>query len=1132
MKGLDVSLKQQSWPVWLALAVLALVLAGCGSSPPPGNDSGDDDSNAGQLRITEAASTGATSVRVRFSRAMSELAAEPERYAIVDIASGGTLVVETASLSGDGREVTLSTDWQADTRYRLSAEGLEDASGNALEGAAASAEFQGTYVDPVDNPELTDSNGDGLADEIQTRGWYIEVDTNGDGERERYRVTSDPLRRYTAFAPCKPYTTLAEIQACEEAPDHQEALSRTLSDLEKFKFKLDPNTHDTDGDGLTDYDEINLYLSDPRSVDSAGDARRPSGRIDSNYFDGAKVARGLSPILKDTTGDGYEDAELEARGRNPRVAYVPKARLDLATDIVLELNYQTTSTDSEREVDGVTSTAQTTIERARGTTTSRSDTKTHEHAVEVGLQKEVGLNPNLTASVTYGYTNTSSVTTTSETRQESRRALTEALEELRQRETAQEYSVKTTSGLLTLGVALVNDSEVSFALSNPIVSVLWFDSESGRYQSLSTLEFPTSTFTLGPGSSTGTITASESELNLALFERVMQNPSNLSFEVANWELTDEHGQNFEFRKERVGDLTSLVVIDTGDEVRRYHVATNLHRKRVQRGDIVDSEYAGMRLEYILNSLRIDFETAPDASGRRMLKSLDGLSENSADRSFWAPIVSHVEIAPPGSDFEDFLLKPGQTIILAYVEDKDGDGLNSREEFVYGTSDETPHSAGFPPLLPGESEDPSKPMSDFTDYFKARVGWQVAVEGEAPYQVYPDPAVIDSNGDGCSDYLNWMLGTDPHKIDTSGDGLADCQSPDPLKRLATPEIGEADIKVDHPLRKVTLEVPVHDDIGIASVVVDWGDGSSTNVTSLPGGKVVASHSYGDIGNYTITLTATNTEGLSSTARYQVAIELAVSPIGLAREYLFDNVPTTTGGQIDDTSGNDQHASLGGNIGCSDPAPNRDGQVDRALELNTEAYCGSHTSGYVSAGEIDLGGSFTYALWLNTDTNANRWIMGHVNSNDTGAWGQLVVGETLIELGSESAHVGQGGRVSFVLHDGTTVARALVVTDPQPIDSGSWLFYAVTVETNGSNVTVRLYRGDSGEPVAQAGGSGDYRNPYRGTTQKFYIGQRGSSNSRTDMYKGYLDDMRIYTRALGSEELRSIYQIKEPIADLNP
>lgn len=1111
MKGFEVVLK--AWFSRLALAILGVALIGCGSSTPPGGGP-----TTGQLQITEAVSTGATSVRVRFSQSVDEKAGESGSYNIVDVATGGTLVIETASLSSDGREVTLSTDWQADTRYRLSVAGLTGL-------ANASAEFQGTYVDPVDNPDLVDSNGDGLADEVQTRGWYIEVDKNGNGEREVYRVTSDPLRRYSAFAPCKPLTTLAEIRACENAPEHQAALARMLTDLEKFTYKLDPNTHDTDGDGLSDYDEINLYHSDPRSVDSAGDARRPDGRIDNTFFDGAKVARGLSPILRDTTGDGYDDAELEARGRNPRVAYVPKARLDLATDIVLELNYQTTSTDSVTEVDGVTTRAETTIERSRGTTISRSDTKTHEHAVEVGLEKEVGINPNLTASITYGYTNTSSVTTSNETRQDSRQALTDALEELRQKESAQTFGVTRTSGLLTLGVELVNDSDVSFALSNPIVSVLWFDSEAGRYQSLSTLKFPTNTFTLGPGASTGTITASESELNLALFERVMQNPSNLSFEVANWELTDEHGKNFEFRKERVGDLTSLVVIDTGDTVRRYHVATNLHRKRVQRGNIIDSEYAGMRLEYILNSLRIDFETTPDANGRRMLTSLDGLSENSANRSFWAPIVSHEGIALTDTDFEDFLLKPGQTIILAYVEDKDGDGLNSREEFIFGTSDETSHSAGFPPLLDGESQVSGKPISEFTDYFKARVGWQVAVHGQTPYHVYPDPALIDSNGDGCSDYMNWVLGTDPYKTDTSGDGLADCESPNPLERLATPEIGEETLTVDHPLRRVTLQVSVSDASGLENVHIDWGDGNSTNVTSRPGGNINESHSYSEVRSYTITLTATNAQGLKSTADYPVTIDLAVSPIGLVREYLFDDVSFRTG-QVTDTSGNNQHASLGG-TGCSEPALNRDNQINRALALNTEGHCPGQYSAHVRADEIELGQVFTYTVWVKGQ-NKNSWIMGHAAENSQKPWGQLVIGETFVEIGSQTEYVGQDGRVSFVLA-GSSINNTVVVTDPQTYNSNTWTFYAVTVESHGGNVTAKLYRNNAPEPVAQQTRQGVFVNPYANTNQNFYIGQQGINRS-ADPLIGYLDDMRIYTRALSSEEIRSIYQIKAPIISL--
>jgi hypothetical protein len=94
---------------------------------------------------------------------------------------------------------------------------------------------------------------------------------------------------------------------------------------------------DSDGDGLSDYDEINIYFSNPNNPDSDGDG----------YNDGLEIAQGYSPIYakklslkqldadkdglsdylelqfktnimkSDTDGDGYGDGDEVKHGYGP-----------------------------------------------------------------------------------------------------------------------------------------------------------------------------------------------------------------------------------------------------------------------------------------------------------------------------------------------------------------------------------------------------------------------------------------------------------------------------------------------------------------------------------------------------------------------------------------------------------------------------------------------------------------------------------------------------------------------------------------------------------------------------------------------------------------------------------------------
>ncbi|NLB69118.1 MAG: OmpA family protein [Lentisphaerae bacterium] len=74
-----------------------------------------------------------------------------------------------------------------------------------------------------------------------------------------------------------------------------------LTDYEElYIYGTDPNNPDTDGDGLTDYEEVKIYGTDPLNPDTDGDG----------LTDGEEVKKyKTDPLNPDTDGDGLTDGE-------------------------------------------------------------------------------------------------------------------------------------------------------------------------------------------------------------------------------------------------------------------------------------------------------------------------------------------------------------------------------------------------------------------------------------------------------------------------------------------------------------------------------------------------------------------------------------------------------------------------------------------------------------------------------------------------------------------------------------------------------------------------------------------------------------------------------------------------------
>jgi hypothetical protein len=141
-----------------------------------------------------------------------------------------------------------------------------------------------------------DSDGDGLSYGDETSGWDIKV-YYVNGTNVTIHVTSDPNKRDTD--------------------------GDGLSDFEELAHLTNPRSVDTDEDGLSDYDEINVYGT--YAIDQDSERPYPDGLMDGLEVNGwyinvsgIKTHVTSDPLAFDTDGDGWSDYEEYQHKTNPR----------------------------------------------------------------------------------------------------------------------------------------------------------------------------------------------------------------------------------------------------------------------------------------------------------------------------------------------------------------------------------------------------------------------------------------------------------------------------------------------------------------------------------------------------------------------------------------------------------------------------------------------------------------------------------------------------------------------------------------------------------------------------------------------------------------------------------------------
>jgi len=570
----------------------------------------------------------------------------------------------------------------------------------------------------------SDEDGDGRTYAQETEGYSIQVD-RGTGPPTSEMVTSDPR--------------LADTDG------------DGLNDREEFENRTDPGERDTDNDGIEDAEEVRHWASQPAVADTDDDG----------LDDGEEVDLGTSLSIRDTDGDGLWDGDEEDLSRNPLIAELPQVAFDLvgALQVSLDVNYV--------ESEDISYTFSQAYEEVQASGLSRSDaesnTLTASLSTTVTAEATTGIPPSASVtgevSASLGIEAQLSTETTREQSQESSRSA--AAEEA----TSQAYTAEYTGGTISATINLRNPTPLSFNLTGLRFPVLRTEIVDGvlTTETIATL-MPVGgdeVYSIGPNGGHSNIQLGPIEdLNLNEARELLgllRNPTALTLAPSRYTIT-RRGEDIIYDQENIGGRTALVVVDYGErrpggqDVARHRIAAKVERD-------ANGQLIGISLADALEVAGHTVTYAPRSTGGTVITSIDGRATYGDPRiqtdpiGYWVLIggtrdrngtlEGHPDVSDPNLDPHTLRLMPQDEIRVVFVSDDDRDLLNSREEFLLGTSDHNidSDSDGIP------------------DYI------EVTLSGS-------NPALADTDGDGLNDHEEYGFGTNIRRADTDRDGIRD------------------------------------------------------------------------------------------------------------------------------------------------------------------------------------------------------------------------------------------------------------------------------------------------------------------------------------------------------------------------
>ncbi len=742
-------------------------------------------------RLVGAVSTSNRTVLVTYNKPMGDSALNPQNYPIVQENVNpevGALGVVDARFfdpncannggSCDRTTVELTTRSQNEVTYRVTAVNVKDLAGNHLApkefvagvnllNDPTSATFPGT---PPSEGDIVDTDGDGLADHEEQRGWVVTV---------RLATGEVLLREVTG------------------SPDSADTDGDGLSDDVEKSLVIDPRDADTDDDGLTDAQEFNEIFSDPTVQDTDGDG----------LTDGLEVTfYKTSALLTDTDGDQLSDGdEVNFGNRNPRVADLPGPTIEVG-EINLQLNVRFTETTAVEEKELETRNISATLMQSQRKEFSNSNSATVEAALKLSREQEFEIDATLTTpgvktsgkiGVETTWSGSWTGTWTESSSQETQKAYQKSLTTQVEATEGATVQREVVGARMQATVFLKNVSDLAYSIRNLQLTVFIQDPQiPERLIPIATLlpdSEPAEGFTLGPlVPERGPFIFSNDTIFPNLIERLMQNPRGLVFKIANFDITDEFGRNFAFTSQAIIDRTGTLVIDNGsfdsdgdgegDLTEYLRVATGTGRVIDTNADgIIDEndrvvvfdangKLLGITLrdaleaigltgyeEEVTSTASLDAETIAnsystfrDSAGVERLFRVRGTARQDGLPKSWEIITATGIDQTIGLD--DFILRTGEDIKLAFVQDLDQDRLIASAEFLSNCSDSFPDTDS----------------DGLDDRFEVLIGWQVEIVGRGSRLVFSGCSLADTDGDGLLDREE----APADLLDTDGDGIID------------------------------------------------------------------------------------------------------------------------------------------------------------------------------------------------------------------------------------------------------------------------------------------------------------------------------------------------------------------------